>query len=169
MTFPLALDVRSEAVFSDDRKDRFLLLRVWNEDLPRLGCCLTNPSKADENLDDPTVRKMQAWARMWGYGSLVVTNAFSWRATDPRELRTRVETPGTIKRNFEAIENAAANSDLFICGWGRNGLVDSRHKFIAQILSGMRAHALRLIVGGHPEHPLYLPLKLVPFEVTLPA
>ena len=42
-----------------------------------------NPSTADENKDDPTIRRCNSFANDWGYGGLCMTNLFAYRATDP--------------------------------------------------------------------------------------
>ncbi len=36
---------------------RYLLWRTWDETCPRLLWVLLNPSKADEQTDDPTLRR----------------------------------------------------------------------------------------------------------------
>lgn len=162
MTFPLHLDVRAEAVFDTRRKNRFVLKRIWNDSLPCLGWCLTNPSDASEKVDDPTLRKVQSYARLWGYGSVTVVNGFSWCSSNPRALSTREESVATRESNFQFIVEAARTCSLFICGWGRYGLVDSRCFEVLQALREYDLYAMRLIQCGQPEHPLYLPLKLTP-------
>lgn len=81
----LQLGVRSEAIFDASLKNRFVLRRIWNESLPRLAFLMLNPSTASDLIDDPTVRKTQTYARLWGYGSVTVVNIFPWRATNPCE------------------------------------------------------------------------------------
>jgi len=158
----LNLDTRSEAVLDECRENRFLLLRIWNDRLPRVVFCLTNPSTADESVDDPTARKVQTYGRLWGYGSVAIVNTFSWRCTNPRELPVRRETPETVQRNFQHIEEAARAAHLVVCGWGRWGALGGRARAVRTLLRPFSPSVLRLISNGEPEHPLYLPLALKP-------
>jgi hypothetical protein len=45
-----------------------------------------NPSTADENKDDPTIRRCVQFASSWGCGGLCMANLFALRATKPAEL-----------------------------------------------------------------------------------
>lgn len=164
MTLPLQLGVTSEATFDASRKNRFLLRRIWDEKLPSVAFCMLNPSTAAEDVDDPTVRRVQAYARAWGYGAATVVNIFSWRATDPRELHKREETWLTTQENFKHIRHIAESADLFVCGWGAHGQIDGRSARIREALSGRAVYALRVLGNGEPGHPLYLPGKLRPVE-----
>ena len=75
------------AVFSDDRRYRYILIRAWRLTGRRAIFVLLNPSKADENQDDPTVRRCISYAKRWGYAGLYLLNIFALRATDPRVLQ----------------------------------------------------------------------------------
>src|SRR4051812_14962809 len=69
------------ARFSSDRRHRYALWRVWDGDRGLCNFLMLNPSTADETSDDPTVASCTRRARAWGYGGLVVTNLFAFRAT----------------------------------------------------------------------------------------
>jgi hypothetical protein len=165
----LQLGVKASAVFDAEHMNRFILRRTWAPSLPKLGCCLTNPSTASEQIDDPTLRKLQMFARLWGFGSVAVVNAFPWCATNPKELHSRKEDCFSIWSNERYILDAVSDSDLFLCGWGAHAKIDSRSRRLRQLLSSSPVYALRLIGSGEPEHPLYLPKTLKPrrFDMQL--
>ena len=73
----------SGAVFSECKRYRYSLWRVWNPDLPVCMFLMLNPSTADETTNDPTVERCQRRAVQMGYGGLHVGNIFAWRSTDP--------------------------------------------------------------------------------------
>ena len=169
MTRHISIGVKAGAEFDALKQNRFRLTRVWSESLPLAAFCLTNPSKAGADLDDPTSIKTQTYGRLWGYGGVWMLNAFSWCATDPKELHGRVESPETIMLNWDHITEAANKCAVIVCGWGRNGLIDGRAHQIRQLLApwAEKVRALRLLNDGEPEHPLYLPSKLTPIQYPL--
>ena len=71
------------ATFSSCRRWRWLLWRRWDDARPLANFLMLNPSTADETQLDPTCTRARGYAERWGYGGLVVTNVFAWRATDP--------------------------------------------------------------------------------------
>lgn len=149
------------ATFSEcPRYYRYVLWRGWNPSLPSVAFCGLNPSTATEDKDDPTIRKCQTLARAWGFGRLVMVNAFAWRSTDPHGLLDAEEPTGPD--NDLAIAEAARNTSRFVMAWG--AFHDLRE------LLAPRATVLRRLVhenareyghlgankDGSPKHPLYL-------------
>ena len=122
---------------------------------------MLNPSTADEQRDDPTIRRCIGFARDWGYGGLEVVNLFAFRATDPRELRHAADPVGP--QNDHHLALAARRATLVVAAWGANA--DARRARRAmQVLSGQRrslAH-LGFTRSRQPRHPLYLPRTLLP-------
>ena len=58
---------------------RYSLRRLWDEKRPGVLWVMLNPSTADANADDPTVRRCMGYARSWGCGSIEVVNLCAWR------------------------------------------------------------------------------------------
>ncbi|MCF6276041.1 MAG: DUF1643 domain-containing protein, partial [Robiginitomaculum sp.] len=87
MTDLFKQDETRTAVFSDCRTWRYRLAQIWDESKEPLYWLMLNPSTADEVKNDPTVERCERRARMWGYGGSVVLNIFSYRATDPKDMR----------------------------------------------------------------------------------
>lgn len=150
------------AEFSPCRRWRYLLWRRWDADRPVANFLMLNPSTADERKLDPTCSRARDYAERWGYGALIVTNVFGWRATDPDDMKAAEDPVGP--GNDAAIVKAAKTSALVVCAWGNHGGYRSRSKEILQTLRArnISLHCLRLNANGEPAHPLYLPGSLRP-------
>ena len=85
---------KSGAVFSDCRKYRYALWRIWDGNKSLAMIIGLNPSTADETLNDPTITRCINFARSWEYGGVLVANLFGFRATSPNELRVYHEPVG---------------------------------------------------------------------------
>jgi hypothetical protein len=59
--------IKTGAEFSKDRIHRYALYRIWDESKPLIMFIGLNPSTADENKDDPTIKRCVAFAKHWGY------------------------------------------------------------------------------------------------------
>ena len=155
----------SGALFSSCRRWRYLLWRRWDAAAPVANFLMLNPSTADEFRLDPSCTRARLYAERWGYGSLIVTNLFGWRATDPRAMKAARDPVG--RGNDRAILRAAREADLVVCAWGNHGAHMSRSLSVISLLrdSKIRLNALRLTGIGEPGHPLYLPANLKPTEI----
>jgi hypothetical protein len=155
----------SGARFSRCRKWRYLLWRRW-ADGPVANFLMLNPSTADEVKLDPSCTRARLYAERWGFGALVVTNLFGWRATDPGAMKAARDPVGSL--NDAAILKAAREADLVVCAWGNHGAHLGRSKKVLELLGRNKAalHALRLNGSGEPAHPLYLPgaLRATPWR-----
>ena len=101
-------DAPSVAVYSDCKRYRYALTRVWEPQGRRLSFVMLNPSTATEVQNDPTVERCERRARALGFGGFRVTNIFAWRDTDPRKMRAALDPIGP--------DNDAAI--LEACAWG---------------------------------------------------
>src|SRR5437762_3921820 len=75
-----------DAGFSPCRTWRYWLTRRWNDELPPCGFIGLNPSHADENEDDQTIRRCTSFAKQWGNGGIVMLNLFAIVESDPAKL-----------------------------------------------------------------------------------
>jgi hypothetical protein len=149
-------------MFSTDRVHRYLLTRTWDASLPTVNFLMLNPSTADAFQLDPTNRRCVGFAQAWGYGSMVTTNIFAFRSTDPAGLRTAIDAVGPA--NDDAIVEAAVAADLVIAAWGTHGELQGRSDAVRELLrkAEVSLHVLRLTKAGHPGHPLYVAGDTVP-------
>ncbi len=167
--------MRRAATISEDGVYRYRLDREWHAGLPTLAWVMLNPSTADAEQDDPTIKRCIGFARDSGYGGIVVVNLFALRATDPQELDRHTdpigpENPRVLHEVVSAHQTAAA--------WGAHvGVMDAeaRHAVsrIAELLTAPGATLFPPVLclgttkDGHPRHPLYMKADavLVPFEL----
>ena len=152
----------SGAQFSACRRWRYLLWRRWDPALPVANFLMLNPSTADEWKLDPSCTRARLYAERWGYGALIVTNVFGWRATDPQEMKAVRDPVG--RGNDRAILRAARESAIVVCAWGNHGAHLGRSVAVRELLrkAGVEARVLRMNARGEPAHPLYLPARLKP-------
>jgi hypothetical protein len=157
------------AAFSVCRRWRYLLWRCWDERKPVANFLMLNPSTADEFQLDPSCTRARSYAERWGFGGVLVTNIFAWRATDPEEMKSVKDPIGS--GNDRAIVKAATEAKLIVCAWGNHGEHLGRANAVADLLKKSRIalHMLRLNGSGHPAHPLYLPANLTPARFPLPS
>src|SRR5207245_4694212 len=126
----------SGAVFSACRRWRYLLWRRWDAARPAANFLMLNPSTADELRLDPSCTRARLYAEGWGYGALIVTNLFGWRATDPDEMKAAREPVG--RGNDRAILAAARESGIVVCAWGNHGAHRGRSAHVLDLLRDAR-------------------------------
>lgn len=148
-------NIKPTAVFSPDREFRYTLTRRWDDRL-LVNFLMLNPSTADENIEDPTIRRCMGFARDWGYGGLMVTNIFAYRSTDPKALY-KVPDP-TGPANNEYILKTAKACAVVVCAWGEHGAHQGRGAIVHKLLreAGIATRCLEKNASGEPKHPLYV-------------
>jgi hypothetical protein len=145
----------NECIFSPCRTYRYRLTHVFDVSLPLVAFVMLNPSTADENDLDPTLRRCAGFARSWGYGGIVVGNLFAFRATDPRDMKRAADPVGPD--NDAELATIARDAELVICAWGVHGEWLDRDEQTVSILRRERElHAIAFTKDDHPCHPLYL-------------
>lgn len=154
--------VRRAAVMSSDGLYRYSLVRRWGRGAPATFVML-NPSTADAERDDPTIRRCVGFARAIGADGLIVLNLYAYRATKPADLWLAEDPvgPDTDRVLEQRATIAASKGEPLIAAWGANARPDR----VAQVLElpGMSAlTALGVTSYGAPRHPLYLPAAARP-------
>ena len=151
MSESFAKIARSGAVVSDCGKYRYRLTRRWS-DGPTLTFVMLNPSTADADFDDPTIRRCVNFAKREGCGGLLVVNLFAFRATDPKNLPTGEDRFGPL--NHQYMDAAIRVTDgPVIAAWGLGG-ADAGAAVIERYGDAMSC--LGKTKDGHPRHPLYV-------------
>lgn len=123
---------------------------------PPLGWVLLNPSTADAELDDPTIRRVVAFTRAAGYDAALVGNLDALRATDPAELARHPDPTGPD--NDTALDELVALAGgAVVAAWGAAADPHRVAAVLAGPLAGVRLRCLGVTAGGQPRHPLYVP------------
>lgn len=146
------------ATFSSCKKYRYLLYRLW--DNFENGFCIfigLNPSTADENNDDPTIRRCVDFAKRFKYSGLYMLNLFGYCSTDPKELLKINDPVG--KWNNKVIKEICENNNGYkICCWGNYGSFKNRGVQLINFLDhfDINLHCFGFTEKNEPKHPLYL-------------
>jgi hypothetical protein len=150
-------------ILSADRFYRYTLWRQWGQGTSYAMFIGLNPSTADENVNDPTIRKCIGFARRWGFDALCMTNLFAFRATEPRKMKGHSKPIGD--ENDRWLVAAAREASVIVAAWGVNGQFMGRDEEVLKLLDDVQC--LRTTKDGHPEHPLYVPYDtpLKPYSI----
>ena len=150
----------SGAIFNDSEDRRFLLWRSREKGHGIVTFILLNPSTADENKNDPTVLRCWTRAQALGFKTMLLTNLFSFRSTNPKGIQ--IDRDGDLLENTVTIRRCAVRSNLVICAWGNHGKLERRgHQILGGLRgSGIDVHVFGISKQGEPIHPLYLPYGL---------
>lgn len=158
------------ALLSACDKYRYTLQRFKNVGPGnRLIFVMLNPSTADAEVDDPTIRRCLGFTERLGFSAMEVVNLYAYRATNPKELLTAEDPIGPENKFFldEALlEISKEWGSKMICAWGNNASKERVAEFLGDVKSfGIDIYRLGdLTAKGMPRHPLYLkgdtPLKL---------
>jgi hypothetical protein len=161
------------ACFSENRKYRYGLWRRWKKNGPWVTFLMLNPSLADIEHSDPTVKRCEVFSQKWGFAGIEVVNVFGLISPYPQDLRGRRNPIEHAKGlNDEHIRHAAERSEFVVAAWGTNvdhPKLKKRMDRIRLLLADFDVRALRVTKNGHPSHPLYLPANLTAesFQVGL--
>lgn len=147
---------------------RYELGRSWAPERGRVCWIMLNPSTADANQDDPTLRRCIHFTQSWGFGELVVVNLYPFRSPHPAALwqwEAGAKDHDVAARdairfvNVPIVVAAAKNARLVVCAWG-NGARDPLHigHIRGQIHAGFAPYpdlyCLGMTKDGAPKHPM---------------
>jgi hypothetical protein len=149
--------MEKNAIISDDKKHRYMLSRQW-DDGKKLIFVMLNPSTADANEDDPTIRRCIGFAKKFNYDGIVVLNLFSYRATNPKVLK-EVNCLDLNTNDSYVYFNEIINKESdVVLAYGTNGNLYEQDVKAFRIISELtkNIYCLELTKYGMPKHPLYL-------------
>lgn len=146
------------AVFSEEKKYRYRLFREWHPIAPKVAFVGLNPSIADYEIDDPTIRKCISFAKDWGFGGFYMVNLFAYCASDPNCLIKQVDPVGSF--NDRHLKEVFKVVDKVVCAWGYGGIHQGRNEAVLKLIS--EPYCIAKNSKGEPAHPLYLKTTLQP-------
>lgn len=141
-----------ECVFSPDRKHRYVLKKGTPEKGSVLWIML-NPSTADEQKLDPTLKRCWHFTTYWGYSQMVICNLFAFRSPHPKVMQEAEDPIGPENDDF--IQSYALSAKTIMVAWGTGGHFMERASIVTSRLT--RDHdlfCLGLTQFGDPKHPL---------------
>lgn len=150
------------AVISEDQIYRYWLERdlPWSfyvaEDVAPEAVCafiMLNPSTADAERDDPTIRRCKSFATALGASRLVVANLYAYRATQPRALSEVVDPVGPENDTYL---RRALTARHVIVAWGTHA-EPARIERFTTLAGATPLWCLGTTRSGAPRHPLYVP------------
>lgn len=157
------------AVISECGIYRYTLTRQWG-DGPCVAFLMFNPSVANAEISDATVRKCIGFSKRWGYGRLIVLNLFAIRNRDPKAVgRMGLDAVGPL--NDYWINEYVKECREVICAWGcgehfraskHSGLTSLDYRPTSLLRNLRAAHpdlpfmCLGYREDKHPRHPLML-------------
>lgn len=148
------------ATLSECGTYRYQLWRIWDKSKPLCLFVMHNPSTADADEDDPTIRRCIGFAKSWGYGGIYVGNLSPFRATNPKDMlsRTKMELCPLLNNSF--LKEMRRKCSMHVLAYG-NPIT----KTIAPRRFRDQWYCLKTTKAGNPCHPLYLKsdLKPIPF------
>jgi hypothetical protein len=153
-----------------DTDYRYTLHRYLGPDTRLMAWVMLNPSTADEENDDPTIRRVKAFTAREGYGRLVVVNLFAKRCTDPKLLFADGDPTGPL--NGETLVRVLGKADAVVAAWGSFWSSLPAHRRVprpnVELMAqhtGKQMLCLGTTASGDPKHPLYIgrSVPLVPY------
>jgi hypothetical protein len=155
-----------DAIISECGQYRYWLRRTW-DDKPPVVFVMLNPSTADAEEDDPTIRKCVRLAKHWNHGGIYVVNLFALRSSSPYGLK-KVDDPIGPKNDTHIDATVLATVGIggkAIVSWGAS-LSQSGFKHIKRLyrrmdevlglLKGVDLHCVGKTDEGFPRHPLFV-------------
>ena len=146
------LDIPKGAIFSEDRKYRYALWRIWNLSRPILLLIGLNPSDANEIKNDPTITRGMVRADRDGFGGFLMANLYAFISTEPKALLGDGDFVGELTDYY--LKQMIELSERQLCGWGSFPPVNKRASLVLAMIK--EPYCLGVNADGQPKHPLYI-------------
>ena len=150
-------EVEKGAVLSDCGLYRYRLWRRWGSG-DRMAWIMLNPSTADADVDDPTIRRCMGFARREGYDGIEVVNLYALRATKPKHLLDHPDPEGYENQWHWSNVLPDPGVGMIVAAWGAGGSTQLRPSLALADwdLAELCVMCLGKTSKGDPRHPLYV-------------
>jgi len=140
------------AEFSECGLYRYQLQRSWSLiQQPTAMCIGLNPSTANSDKDDPTIRTLISVLKRLGYGGLLMCNLYALISSKPDKLWCVADN---VKDNDKwLVDSWTESNDVIFC-WGSFKGIDYRVKKVSAMFPDAKCFGLNK--NGTPMHPLSL-------------
>ena len=156
------------AVISACQTYRYDLRRGGYDPMPFV---MLNPSTADANSDDPTIRRCLGFAKRENKNGIVVRNLYARRTKDPAVLFALKKIGHDIvgAENDTWLRLLGEQYPRIVCAWGANAEIERVKEVVAILNQTSKLVCFGQTKTGQPRHPLYLKadIPLVEFDVEL--
>lgn len=117
---------------------------------------MLNPSTADAEKDDPTIRRLKGFCEKWKVKGFRVMNLYAFRATNPDDMLNAEDPVGP--ENDTWLKALTCPGKVVICAWGTKAKPERCRKVVSLLkANGCRLFCLGVTKDGFPKHPLYIP------------
>ena len=169
--------MKTETIFSDDRKHRYLLRKEWEAKKPKATIIMTNPSTADISMMDYTTLYIINNLVRLNFGAVDVVNLISKTTT---KLQVKEDIADDMdKENLEQILKSAEKSNNVIIAWGKLGENNKKVRDLQdKLLNHLKVFKEKLFViadsagqsGFHPLAPqIRFTWTLQKYEIPVPS
>lgn len=150
------------AHISSDGKYRYSLERDWSGcrrySCPYMLFIGINPSTADAEADDATIRKCRGFAKLAGFERFFMGNLYAYRTTDWKKLLSLSQDEREGILADRTLFNLASRSKMVVAAWGnlydKDGLCMERAAFVeSELRKKGPLYVLGLTREGYPVHP----------------
>ncbi|MBN2531874.1 MAG: DUF1643 domain-containing protein [Spirochaetales bacterium] len=147
---------------------RYYLIRRWNTKKQVLMWVMLNPSTADDENDDHTIRKIVGFSKRFNAGTAIVVNLYAYRATNPSLLFRNPKVDYIGKANDHTLKKYKSFADkiVFACG------THAKPERLIEVYNMLRPqygdiYCLKKNKDGTPAHPARLPYnsRLIPYRL----
>lgn len=141
----------SGADFSHDKSRRYRLWRIWDLEKPKALCIGLNPSKANGEKNDATIRILIKMLMKLGYGGFYMMNCWTYITSKPEMLQID-ESSNSFNDAF--IKITASECQDVIFAWGDFKVIKEKGRDKELISMFPNAKCFGKSKSGSPLHPL---------------
>lgn len=119
-----------------------------------------NPSTADHEIDDPTVKKWRGFSSRNGVRKFIVGNVFAFRSTKPKGLKLADDPFGPERDAY--LSQIIAEADVLVPCWGNLDKMPKELRWAPTTLLNQLLATSKPVLhfgvteSGQPMHPLML-------------